>query len=381
MFHMGIPGMPFPVMPPPFMPVTGPPVVPPYPVNVAASGNGPAAWKDKGSRRHSGDRTHRQSPSQSCQFRGRGGKVRGERGTRLAIFLEYAKGSFQFVENDIRELFTYFGGISTVSVKSDIAAAEVTLPDGSAAAAAVRELNSLVIPGIGTLRCTELKRGETLNHLVSKTRLYEKSNNNKSHSNRKSYDDSRPSNSGHSENSGTRRLSRFELIDLFTFEPEFDVAAQILGVDNANIEYIMKNAEGKVDITITGKPLNSAPIAERLHVTLSSCDIVAYTNALDMIEELLSTVCENFVAYAQSLGKPVSSSVGFGRHEYKEINGVLEYNGVIEKQKTWLQKRNLNSNYKSKQHNSSPQYRKVNDRSRGINRNNTQSKSNARPVK
>lgn len=56
-----------------------------------------------------------------------------------------------------------------------------------------------------------------------------------------------------------------------------------------------------------------------------------------MVEDMLSSVCEKYVAYVRERGKIVSNLVGFKRHEYEEDkNGNLDYKGVVEKPKTWL---------------------------------------------
>ncbi|KAK1442861.1 hypothetical protein BgAZ_303790 [Babesia gibsoni] len=375
MFHVPMAGMP-----PPFIPVATQMAMPAYPVSMGAFGNMPAHSSDSAHHKYPAYGYDMSSASKSRNARPRAGRQRMERGFRLAVFVERAKGNFHFVKDDIMELFSYFGGVASLSIKDNIAAAEVTLPDSYEARIAIDELNNLEIHGVGTLRCVEIKKGDTLNYVLAKSCGYEKQYDH-SHSNRRSLEDSKRPRSEASEKPSAKRMARFELVDLFTYEPEFDVASHILGNENANIEYIMRNAQGKVDITITGKPLNSAPVAERLHVSLSSDDMTAYRNALNMLEELLTTVCENFVDFVQSRGQMVAPTVGFSRHEYRTVDGSLKYMGVREQPKTWLTPAPSVPPYKGKPQNGRSQQRKVNDRSRGVNKAGAVPKVNGRLAK
>lgn len=376
MFPIPVPGMP-----PPFLPMPAQVGMSTYPAAIPNFGTLPRPTSDMASHNPFLDGLNRGNSANSRNSRGRRGRNTAEHGTRLALFLEYPKKTFRFVEDDLVELFSHFGGVSSVSIKTNIAAAEVTLLRATEARIAIDELNNIEIEGVGRLRCVEIKRDDSLDYMLSKLRVYEKQRE-KLGGNRRAGDDVKVNRAEGSDRPAARRLARFELVDVFTYEPEFDVAMHIIGKENANVEYIIRNANGKVDITITGKPLNTAPVAERLHVSLSSDDLNAYKNALGMLEELLTTVCENFVEYAKSRGQVPPATVGFTRHEYRGAEDNLKYLGATEHPKTWLSLSTAPP-FRSKHHNNRAANKKVGDRSRGINRGNgnAQQKANNRANK
>uniref|UniRef100_A0A3B0MWS7 KHDC4/BBP-like KH-domain type I domain-containing protein n=1 Tax=Theileria annulata TaxID=5874 RepID=A0A3B0MWS7_THEAN len=315
---------------------------------------------------------------------------------RLAIFLENCNVSYDLLESDLRELFSYYSGVHSLYISPEYPAAELVLTDPNACKTACSDLNGVVLHGIGTLRCVVMLPGQSLNSLMSTANVYQNFNkptsSNSSASTvdnpnlRYSYNEMKNTNGhgkvnhprpltvnnvehvvGMTNRPNTNRLCRFELIELFSFEPDFDVTAQILGPNNTNIEYIMKNANNKVDISIKGKPLNSASATDRLHITISSNDFYSYNKAIFMTEDLLCSVCEKYVEFVRERGKMVSNLIGFCRHEYEEDNsGKLDYKGSLEKPKTWLENNNKRFNNQKFNHYRNNFSKKVNDRSRPI---------------
>ncbi|BAM40013.1 conserved hypothetical protein [Theileria orientalis strain Shintoku] len=320
---------------------------------------------------------------------------------RLAMFLENCNYSCELMESDLRELFSYYSGINSISMSPDYPAAELILNDPSACSAAVSELNGFVLNGIGTLRCVLMRSGQTLDSLLSNANVFQPykapSSASDAPSTRYSYSpDSGPAKNGifHAPNQGAakpprpitlngvehvpgvsnrpdvKRMARFELTELFSYEPDFDVTNTILGPNNANIEYIMKNSDNKVDISLKGKPLNAAPVSDRLHLSITSNDFYPYNRAIFMVEDLLSSVCEKYVDYVKACGHSVSHLMGFRRHEYEQdAEGLLDYKGYVDKEKTWLDQLPRRMPYKPNYRNN---FKKVSDRSRPI--------PNARPV-
>ncbi|GBE61460.1 hypothetical protein, conserved [Babesia ovata] len=365
-------------IPTPFLPVAPNALVAPYQINFGDYRSSVEGWKEKDIQRRPVASSYRKIVPDTRLDRGRPYGATVGAPLRAALFIEYARADFRLVESDLEELFSYFGGTSRIYIKRYAAAAEITFTDGAQGRAAIEELNGLNIPNVGTLRCVELHNGDTLERALAKAHLHEQRQPSRPyHAPRGS--DARQT---HSTNIDTKckRVTRLELIDLFTYEPEFNVAANILGPNNSNIKYIMRNCGGKVDIEITGKPLNSAPVCDRLHISMSSREYHAYLKALDMLEDLLTTVCEKFVDFVRSRGKVVSNVVGFKRHEYQEINGNLEYKGATEKWKSWLHKRCSTPPYRNA-HDTRLPSKRVNDRSRGIYRVTPLPKSNMRSVR
>lgn len=125
-------------------------------------------------------------------------------------------------------------------------------------------------------------------------------------------------------------VCRLELIDLFSFHPEFDVLSRIIGVNNSHIEYVLNEARHRVDIDLDGVPVNHAPAMERLHITVTALDSESYTIAVETVEDLLQSVCNQFSQFCVSRRKVVAPSLtpGFRRHEYREgPDGHLTYLG------------------------------------------------------
>lgn len=140
-------------------------------------------------------------------------------------------------------------------------------------------------------------------------------------------------------------LCRLELMDLFAFHPEFDVAALIVGAEGSNIQFVLNEAKNKVDIDLDGIPVNEAPVAERLHLTVTALDPEAYTIAVESLEDLLKSICYRYAEFlAEKNSLPVPPTVGFRRHEYKEGDkGQLIYLGQTESPKTWYCNRVVSS--------------------------------------
>lgn len=115
-------------------------------------------------------------------------------------------------------------------------------------------------------------------------------------------------------------LCRLELIDLFSFHPEFDVPARIVGTNNSHIEYVLSEAKHRVDIDLNGIPVDYAPVMERLHLTVTALDQEAYTIAVETLEDLLRSICQQFSDFCAQHGKVMAGPCrpGFRRHEYRE---------------------------------------------------------------
>jgi hypothetical protein len=134
-------------------------------------------------------------------------------------------------------------------------------------------------------------------------------------------------------------VCRLELIDLFSFYPDFDVPAFIIGNDDSNIKYVLKEAQNRVDIDLVGLPVNEASVAERLHLTVTSFDKDAYNIAVETLEDLLQSLCQQFTDFCIERNGTVSATVGFRRHKYKEgPDGQLIYLGHTDRPKPWLTK-------------------------------------------
>ncbi|EDO06411.1 hypothetical protein BBOV_II004560 [Babesia bovis T2Bo] len=347
-----------------YMPGSAPSMAGPYPMSYTQYGNSSPGWRQKGSHDRTYGAPYRQPAPDARPRKGR--PVRGQYGgaVRTALLLENAVDDYRFVDEDIRELFSNFGGISKLQIHPTLAVAEITHIDESGAMAAINELNALTIPGVGTLKCVELRSGQTIDSLIANMQPFDHRRHPKGYT-ANPYSDTRHGTAYSSPAPVYARVARLELVELFSFEPEFDVTTAILGPQNGNIEYIMRNSDGVVDIAIKGKPLNSAPPIDRLHVCLSSHDLNAYFKALHMLEDLLTSVCEKFVAFARGQGHHVPSSVGFRRHEYQGVNGNLEYLGVTDHPKSWLPKRRSNTPQHMLAPSHRPPYKRVNDRPRG----------------
>ncbi|KAK2194649.1 bifunctional K Homology domain [Babesia duncani] len=309
--------------------------------------------------------------------------------TRLAVFVENPQYNYELIESDLRELFSYYSGVHGLSIMPEYPAAELILSDVSSCNLAAQDLNGIVINGVGTIRCVVMQPGQILNTLIPAFQIpaYGIANSLKQHQPAYNNNTTAPRSKrslvehvpGISTLPNVRRVCRFELVDLFTYEPDFNVAAVILGPSNKNIEYIMTTTSNKVDLSITGKPLNSASVAERLHVSIDSVDFEAYDKAIELVEFLLTTVCEKYVNFVRKRGKIVSNLVGYKRHEYELQDGELEYKGCIDKPKTWLEtgRRSRNSGggrSLSRSNNNTSKYQKrVNERHRTISHRNSSS--------
>ncbi|ANQ07804.1 Uncharacterized protein PCOAH_00019550 [Plasmodium coatneyi] len=126
----------------------------------------------------------------------------------------------------------------------------------------------------------------------------------------------------------TKRLSRIELIDIFGFPVEFDVMKKILGKNNSNVSYIKEQTNNSVSIEIKGKPFNEAPIAERMHVSVSSDDLIGYNKATELIVKLLNSIFEEFCDFCYEKNYPIPENLSFKRHEYMyNPDGSTKYVG------------------------------------------------------
>lgn len=125
-----------------------------------------------------------------------------------------------------------------------------------------------------------------------------------------------------------KRVCRLELVDLFGGYPEFDVVAAVCGPNGNNINYVLKEAKEKCDIDLDGVPANHAPVAERLHLTVTALDDETYNTAVETLEDLLGSVCQQYTEFCLSRGTPAPATLGFRRHEYIEgAEGQLVYLG------------------------------------------------------
>ncbi|KAH0487271.1 MAG: hypothetical protein KVP17_002577 [Porospora cf. gigantea B] len=122
-----------------------------------------------------------------------------------------------------------------------------------------------------------------------------------------------------------QRLCRLELENFFDLE-EFDVVGALVGVENRNIAFLMEQAGCRVDIGVKGVPHQDAPTSERLHIIIKSLDSEAYRVAVEMAEDLLQSIMDDYdQAHQQSRKTPARCSVK--RHEYVETETDVRYIG------------------------------------------------------
>eukprot|EP01054_Gregarina_sp_Poly1_P002005 Gregarina_sp_Poly_1__2004@NODE_1525_length_3931_cov_227_070393_g1009_i0_p2_GENE_NODE_1525_length_3931_cov_227_070393_g1009_i0NODE_1525_length_3931_cov_227_070393_g1009_i0_p2_ORF_typecomplete_len411_score31_63RRM_1/PF00076_22/0_00047_NODE_1525_length_3931_cov_227_070393_g1009_i0251257 len=110
-------------------------------------------------------------------------------------------------------------------------------------------------------------------------------------------------------------LARVEFVDLFGVEG-FDVTSAVLGERDRNIHFILEQAEHKVSISLKGVPANDAPVAERLHMAITSSSKAHFDRAIDMAEDLLRAVCHKVISICTQRRLKISPNVGFIKHLY-----------------------------------------------------------------
>eukprot|EP01055_Gregarina_sp_Pseudo9_P003075 Gregarina_sp_Pseudo_9__3074@NODE_326_length_3153_cov_14_414579_g306_i0_p2_GENE_NODE_326_length_3153_cov_14_414579_g306_i0NODE_326_length_3153_cov_14_414579_g306_i0_p2_ORF_typecomplete_len417_score117_96RRM_1/PF00076_22/0_0015RRM_1/PF00076_22/3_6e03_NODE_326_length_3153_cov_14_414579_g306_i018373087 len=110
-------------------------------------------------------------------------------------------------------------------------------------------------------------------------------------------------------------LARMEFVDLFGVEG-FDVTSAVLGDRDRNIHFILEQADHKVSISLKGVPANDAPVAERLHMAITSSSKPHFERAVDMAEDLLRAVCHKVVSLCAQRRLKASPNVGFIKHLY-----------------------------------------------------------------
>ncbi|ETW45102.1 hypothetical protein PFNF135_00431 [Plasmodium falciparum NF135/5.C10] len=128
-----------------------------------------------------------------------------------------------------------------------------------------------------------------------------------------------------------KKLSRIELIDIFGFPNEFDVMNKILGKNNSNINYINEQTNNMVNIELKGKPINEAPVVERMHLSITSDNLNAYKKAIDLIMKLLNSLFQEFVDFCLENNFVLPENLSFKRHEYMyNSDGSTKYLGFKE---------------------------------------------------
>ncbi|SOV20777.1 conserved Plasmodium protein, unknown function [Plasmodium sp. DRC-Itaito] len=313
----------------------------------------------------------------------------------LGLYIDNPQKAFQFDENDLKELFSYYKGAQDIRIISDKAAAQITFNDKNMIQQVKKDINGLTINDIGTIRCIILNEGKvieqflpfsandpnvtsendnsvsnnenTVNMLKKLSSLINTNNNNNINSNsgNKKRDNinnrinninninnnnnnnnnsinsinsnnnfSQLSNNKNEQNDNSfanKRLSRIELIDIFGFPNEFDVMNKILGKNNSNINYINEQTNNMVNIEIKGKPINEAPVVERMHLSITSDNLNAYKKAIDLIMKLLNSLFQEFVDFCFDNNFVLPENLSFKRHEYMyNSDGSTKYLGFKE---------------------------------------------------
>ncbi|XP_026193319.1 collagen alpha-1(VII) chain [Cyclospora cayetanensis] len=294
-----------------------------------------------------------------------GGPIGGP--SRLLLFIDGPTRPFALQESDIRSCVSAYGQVQNVVILRDRAAAEISFGPSSGLTACLQDLDGVTLEGIGVLRAVVLPPGISAAAALPESAADPPQQSQSfagpaaaattgpaasqwgpctwmPHDPRQ-----RPQNDSsllpvqqqqpHTSTSGNaKRVCRLELVGLFGEEPAFSVAAAIQGANNSNIQYIIEQARHKIDIGIRGKPVNDAPVADRLHLTLSSDDAEAFDKALAMSEDLVQSVCDQFVSYCKDRHVPLAHPVGFRRHMYQQQpgsgapgGGALIYMGATER--------------------------------------------------
>lgn len=130
----------------------------------------------------------------------------------------------------------------------------------------------------------------------------------------------------------SKRLSRFELIDIFGYPTEFDVLTKIQGFNNANIKYIYDQTNNKLKFEIKGRADNNAPVVDRMHIAITADDSSVYQKGIDLILKLLNSLFQEYCDFCMKKGVPLPPALGFKRHEYiYNYDGSTKYIGIKEK--------------------------------------------------
>ncbi|SPJ08458.1 conserved Plasmodium protein, unknown function [Plasmodium sp. DRC-Itaito] len=313
----------------------------------------------------------------------------------LGLYIDNPQKAFLFDENDLKELFSYYKGAHDIRILPDKAAAQITFNDKNMIQQVKKDINGLTINDIGTIRCIILNEGKvieqflpfsandpsvtsendnsvsnnesTVNMLKKLSSLINTNNNNNNNINgvninsnngNKKWDvnnrinninnnnNNNIHNNIHNNNFGqlsnnkneqndnsfaNKRLSRIELIDIFGFPNEFDVMNKILGKNNSNINYINEQTNNMVNIELKGKPINEAPVVERMHLSITSDNLNAYKKAIDMIMKLLNSLFQEFVDFCLENNFVLPENLSFKRHEYMyNSDGSTKYLGFKE---------------------------------------------------
>ncbi|SCN12404.1 conserved Plasmodium protein, unknown function [Plasmodium malariae] len=221
------------------------------------------------------------------------------------------------------------------------------------------------------------KKNDNMNVILGKNQMKNKimnhSNYNNNNNNNNSFNGAHNSKSDQNENPyATKRLSRIELIDIFGFPTEFDIMKKILGKNNSNIVYINEQTNNSVSIEIKGKPLNEAPVVERMHISISSDDIASYKKAIELIVKLLNSIYEEFCDFCYNNNYQVPENLSFKRHEYMyNSDGSTKYVGF--KDKWHIMKENYKNDYTFKKN----KIVQKNDKEKRINNNGFNAHSNS----
>lgn len=296
-----------------------------------------------------------------------GGAPSGGAPPRVLLYVDRPTRPFVLQESDIRSCVSSYGPLDGVLVLRDRAAAEVSFVSASALCACLQELDGVPLEGVGLLRAVVLPPGvpaaaalpdsaadpPAQQHFAVAAGVTPGQQWGPTSGGPASHD---PRQKPHSEapaalqqqqqpaqlqHSNGRRVCRLELVGLFGEEPNFSVASAVRGPNDSNIQYILEQAEHKVDLGIRGKPINDAPVADRLHLTLMSDDAEAFAKALAMSEDLVQSVVDQFISYCRERHVALPPSVGFRRHMYQQQPdagapggmGPLVYLGATERLK------------------------------------------------
>ncbi|KAL8448021.1 hypothetical protein Emed_004020 [Eimeria media] len=319
--------------------------------------------------------------------------------SRVLLFVDRPTRPFALQDGDIRSCVASYGPVESVTILCDRAAAEIGFASVAAASACAKDLNSVHLEGVGVLRAVLLPSGVSAAaalpesasdpprqqqqqpqqqqqqpfaagaaaegassqwlsgplggpppqdprqrpHGDSAVYLVQQQQPQAVQQQLQQANSSNSSSSSSSSSSGSvRRVCRLELVGLFSEEPNFSIAAAIRGAGDSNIKFILEQTNHRVDLGIRGKPVNEAPVADRLHVTLASEDAEAFDKGLVMTEDLVQSVCDQFVTYCRDRQFPLPPSLGFRRHMYQQqmdlggpgVPGPLIYLGASERFRT-----------------------------------------------
>ncbi|CXH98946.1 conserved Plasmodium protein, unknown function [Plasmodium berghei] len=179
------------------------------------------------------------------------------------------------------------------------------------------------------------KNNENINNMFTKNQVKNKISNHSNYNNiNPNFSQNNNIKNEHNDNPyATKRLSRFELIDIFGYPTEFDVMKKILGLNNCNISYVNENTNNKLSIEIKGKALNEAPIVERMHISVIGDDLVLYKKGIELLVQLLNSIFQEFCIFCNENNYQIPENLSFKRHEYMyKSDGSTKYVGFKD---TW----------------------------------------------